>query len=166
MAKTYVGSPGWRGTLRLYAAGERALEQSEAPAAQLAVEWQGNRHGHPSSYGLLAASLGDQHEETRFDFDFLEGARSFKALAGRAEIVELTLELPYRQVVVDHSREIGIPLVVTFAATGQQGSSQRVFEWLTAMLALGLHNGKWPTKKEEVWAMWDKSRPVDQRFVS
>ena len=166
MAKTYVGVPGWRGTLRLYAAGERALEQFEAPTTQLAVEWHGNRHGHPSSYGLLAATLGGPDAETRFDLDALGGAQSAKAMAARVELVEFILEPPYRQAVVDESRDIGVSLVVTFAASGQQGSSQRVFEWLAVMLSLGLQNGRWPAKKDDVWAMWDKSRPVDQRFVS
>jgi hypothetical protein len=161
-----VGSPNWRGTLKLYAAGEPALEQTATPRAQLAVEWHGNRHGHPSSYGMLAGLLGEPYSGTQFDLESVPIVQSKKALASPVETVELLLDPIHREKVVKRANELESSLVVTFAATGQQGSSDLVFQWLTAMLLHGLHAGGWPAKAEDIWTMWDESRPEAQRFVS
>jgi hypothetical protein len=81
---------------RLYGRSERALEQMDAPANELSVEWKG-RAGHPSSYGLIGGHTSTDTTQLAPDLGAAIEKRSNTALTGDADVVHIGLPQACRE---------------------------------------------------------------------
>jgi hypothetical protein len=121
-------SPAWR-RWRIWGPGELLPGETAAHCGRIIAEWCG-RPGHPTSYALLGGHLSLKAAV------HADGAGYFAdALPGGSDRVRWGLEFAgYTRTIQDQLASLPTPVEITVAASGEIGSSEVAFSWLTRFL--------------------------------
>jgi hypothetical protein len=124
-------------------------------SGSVGLEYRG-RLGHPSSYGLLAATLRAGEKGTEF-VQPVDGADQVSPPLNGEEVVVGTLDPEYVDAVNSVCIRRGIGLSVRASAAGEISSSSVVFSKLATVLCELLKRQSLDVQDGELWQMWESA---------
>lgn len=147
------------GRWRIWGPGELLPGETTAHPGRIVAEWCG-RAGHPTSYALPGGHISPAPAV------HADGAGYFAdALPGTNDRVRRGLEFAgYTQVIHDQLATQQTPIEITVAASGEIGSSQIAFGWLTRFLSSLLQAPEVITTDAALRKLWElaKHNPDEQ----